>query len=69
MKHEWQSSYAMDCRSMDPGANPGSCSTINLITAIGLEWQNLLVHIGSAENDTNRLYPLLLSELFFQYCG
>ena len=19
--------YAMDCRSMDPGANPGSCST------------------------------------------
>ena len=36
MKHEWQSSYAMDCRSMDPGANPGSCSTIYPITAFSV---------------------------------
>ena len=28
MLHEWQSSYATDCRSVYPGANPGSCSTI-----------------------------------------
>ena len=27
-KHEWQSSYATDCRSVYPGANPGSCSTM-----------------------------------------
>ena len=26
LPHEWQSSYATDCRSVDPGANPGSCS-------------------------------------------
>ena len=24
--HGWQSSYATDCRSVDPGANPGPCS-------------------------------------------
>tara|TARA_B100000131_G_scaffold114887_1_gene111847 strand:+ start:12332 stop:12526 length:195 start_codon:yes stop_codon:yes gene_type:complete len=35
-QHEWQSSYAMDCRSMDPGANPGSCSTIYPITAFSV---------------------------------
>ena len=28
--HGWQSSYAMDCRSMDPGANPGPCSIFRL---------------------------------------
>ena len=26
--HGWQSSYATDCRSVDPGANPGPCSRI-----------------------------------------
>ena len=26
--HGWQSSYATDCRSVDPGANPGPCSNI-----------------------------------------
>ena len=32
--HGWQSSYAMDCRSMDPGANPGPCSTSQLVTTL-----------------------------------
>ena len=26
--HGWQSSYATDCRSVDPGANPGPCSRL-----------------------------------------
>ena len=29
--HGWQSSYATDCRSVDPGANPGPCSNNLLI--------------------------------------
>ena len=29
--HGWQSSYATDCRSVDPGANPGPCSKMQFI--------------------------------------
>ena len=59
--HGWQSSYAMDCRSMDPGANPGPCSTSRLV--VTLEFDEPGVDVATGENDPDPVYVIESPEL------
>ena len=50
--HGWQSSYATDCRSVDPGANPGPCS--NILPFLSSKWKG--IDIPARENYTDLAY-------------
>ena len=60
LPHEWQSSYATDCRSVDPGANPGLCSNSFLMfpTLIKVAFQGLDYHLKSL-NQSNQYLSML----------
>ena len=57
--HGWQSSYATDCRSVDPGANPGPCSNILIVVRLHV-WGYLILPIYEELNKTDT--PLALEE-------
>ena len=59
--HGWQSSYAMDCRSMDLGANPGPCSTSRSV--VTLEFDEPRVDVAPGENNSNPVYVIESPEL------
>ena len=52
--HGWRSSYATDCRSVDPGANPGPCSIISCFRGYSLKRIRVC---GFSEDPNDELIP------------